>query len=185
MIAAGSDAGSHAARYGAGVDDELRELERAQAADPADPTAAERLKAALLRAGRRDEVQRRYKLGFVCEARWDEMPRRPGARGDVRHCLTCRRDVHLARSYADFDRLAAQGHCVTAYPHELPRVLDGLVDASGRSFTRGEGPCLVEGPEEPPAEPFPRPLGGAPARIDPPPERPAGLVAWIKGLLGG
>lgn len=151
------------------MDDEVERLERAYRQDPS-AEHGERLKAALLRAGRREELRERYRLGFACDVRWTDMApmNRDGA---VRRCGTCRRDVHLARTHADFDRLAAAGHCVAVVPRELPRVLDHLIDTPGRGLEKGErGPCLVEGQE--PMLPGPMPLAGMPMRRVEPPVTP-------------
>lgn len=149
-----------APHYAAGVDDEVERLERAVRQDPGDVETALRLKAALLRAGRREELRTRYRLGFVCDQRWNDMtPEAPGAR----RCAGCDRQVHLTGSAGDFDRLAAAGHCVAVYPHVLPQVLEHLIDAPDRGLARGEGPCLLEG-DLPPL-----PLAGAPRPIDPGP----------------
>lgn len=148
------------------MDDELERLERAHRQDPSAENAA-KLKAALLRAGRRDELRTRYQLGFACDQAWDRMV--GTHRLGVKVCTACQREVHLARSYADFDRLAAAGHCVAVLPKELPRVLDHLIDAPGRPLSRGPGgTCLLEG--SPP--PLPMPLAGMPMPVRPPPPPP-------------
>lgn len=171
------------------MDDEVERLERALRKDPSDAEAAARLKAALLRAGRRDELALRYRLGVVCDVRWEAMTPTPVP--EVRRCDRCRRDVHAADSYGDFDRLAAAGHCVAVLPHELPRVLDGLIDAPGGGPVRGPTePCLVERPLEAPFV-MPRRLAGAPLPMHrlprrdptPPPPGPAPDVASRPGLL--
>lgn len=54
---------------------------------------------------------------------------------DVRFCLECRRDVHLARTEGDLRRLGEQGFCVAVplvrgkneSPDE-PRMILGMVD---------------------------------------------------------
>jgi hypothetical protein len=148
------------------VDDEIERLERAHRQDPS-PENATRLKAALLRAGRRDELRGRYKLGFACDQAWDRM--RGTSRMGVKVCDACRREVHLATTYRDFDRLAAAGHCVAVLPHQLPKVLDGLIDAPGRGLSRGPGgTCLLEGSAPLP----PMPLAGVPMPVRPPPPPP-------------
>jgi hypothetical protein len=172
------------------VDDEVERLERLHAQDPGDLAVAARLKAALLRAGRREEVVTRYRLGFVCPQRWDEMQRKSRT---VRHCGECKRDVHLASTYEEFDRLGAQGHCAAVSPHALPRVLDGLVDAPGRGLAKSAAePCLLEGAQESMVMGVVMPyregevIRSAPAAPPPvvvPP--PRGLLARVKGWLGG
>ncbi len=155
------------------MDEDVEELERALRQDPGDREAAARLKAALLRAGRRDELAARYRLGFVCDVRWDDMRQlNPGGR--ARRCDRCSRDVHAADSYAEFDRLAAAGHCVAVSPVALPVVVEGLVDAPGGGPVRGpQDPCLVERPPEPAfAPPPPMRLAGAPMPIFMPPPLP-------------
>ena len=47
----------------------------------------------------------------------------PESSPGVRHCASCRREVHFALSYADFDRLAAKGHCLAVRPQRLPLVI--------------------------------------------------------------
>ena len=166
------------------MDDEVERLERLHAQDPNDVTVAARLKAALLRSGRRDEVALRYRLAFACPQDWDAMPElSPG----VRRCGSCRRDVHFALSYADFERLAAKGHCLALRPERLPMVIEGLIDAPGRGLVRTPSdPCLVEG-KSPGAREGPRPMlmgrvasrdmpsapvyGAPPPRRTPPPSR--------------
>lgn len=150
------------------MDDEIQALERALERDPDDREAALRLKAALLRAGRRDELTQRFRLGFVCDVAWEDM-RQTRPDGLVRHCERCARDVHAADSYADFDRLAAAGHCVAVIAPVLPRVLEGLVDAPGRApLKTASDPCLVER-RRPIAAPRPMRLAGAPMPVRPPP----------------
>jgi hypothetical protein len=189
------------------VDDELQQLERAHQQDPADIGLARRLKALLLRSGKREEVQLRYKLGFVCKVSWDSMGHTPDPQ--VRHCATCKKDVHTATTYAEFEAHAAKGHCVSVEPKRLPLVLDGLIDAPELGLTRApKDPCLVEGapirpsPIGPPPNPIrlggapmpmrdprlpPRPItpgdplgGGGPPKVEPLPEK----KGWMQKLLG-
>lgn len=180
------------------MDDELQHLERAHQQDPADLGVARRLKALLLRSGRREDVRLRYELGFVCQVGWDSMART--ADPQVRHCGTCRRDVHTATSYAEFEAHAAHGRCVSVEPRRLPLVLDGLIDAPELGLARAaKDPCLVEGdpvPVGPP--PIPLRLGGMPmatpargrtpvpppVQVEPPPEE-KGLLRRFLGLFGG
>lgn len=135
------------------MDDAVERLERLHAQDPNDGEVAARLKAALVRAGRREEVARRYRFAFQCAQDWDQMQERsPG----VRYCEGCKRDVHFALSYADFERLAAKGHCLALRPERLPMVIDGLIDAPERGLVRKPGdPCLVEGTGHRPLRPGP------------------------------
>lgn len=123
------------------MDDEIERLERLHAQDPNDHALGARLKAALLRAGRRDEVARRYEAAFRCSQDFDAMTHRsPG----VSTCASCKRDVHFALSYVDFKRLAAKGHCLALRPDRLPAVIQGLVDDPERGLARAPtDPCLV------------------------------------------
>lgn len=164
------------------MDDEVERLERALRQAPEDGGLAARLKAALLRAGRRDELTRRYRLGFVCDVRWGDMAPTPDAA--VRRCDVCRRAVHAADTYADFDRLAAAGHCVAVEPRALPGVLDGLVDDPARPPARSPGdPCLVERVStiSPVQDPSMQRTAGSPVRV-PVPGR--GLLARLLERFG-
>lgn len=132
------------------MDDDLEQLERAHAQDPGNAETAARLKAALLRAGRRDEVRQRYELAFVCKQRWSDM--RGTSDPTVRVCFECARPVHLARTYEDVDRLGAAGQCAAVDAAALPRVLDGLIDTPAHSFVRAKAdPCVL--PDRAPGEP--------------------------------
>jgi hypothetical protein len=174
------------AGYGLVMDDDLERLERLHQQDPGDAAVAASLKAALLRAGRKDDLRQRYRLGFVCKKRWDEMTVRPGGTGLVRHCGDCKRDVHLATTYRDFDALAAQGHCVAVLPDALPKTIDHLIDAPERGLAKAPGdPCLVEGQAVPPPPRFPMPLAGAPMPIRPPPPPDVKKPGFLRRLFGG
>jgi hypothetical protein len=162
------------------MDDELQHLERAYQQDPADIGLARRLKALLLRSGKRDEVRLRYTLGFVCKVKWSDMA--PTGSPMVRRCGTCKKDVHTALSYNQFEAHAAKGHCVSIEPRRLPKVLERLIDSPERGLTRAaDDACLVEKLEEPPRMPEPARLGGPPLPIEP--ERP-GLLKRFLGLFG-
>jgi hypothetical protein len=159
------------------VDDELQQLERAHQQDPADAGLARRLKALLLRSGKREEVRLRYTLGFVCKMKWSDMARTDHPM--VRHCGACKKDVHTALSYNQFEAHAAKGHCVSIEPRRLPKVLERLIDSPERGLTRAaDDACLVEKIEEPPRMREPERLGGPPLEIEP--ERPG----WMKRFLG-
>jgi hypothetical protein len=163
------------------VDDELQQLERAHQQDPADIGLARRLKALLLRSGKREEVQLRYKLGFVCKVSWDSMGPTPDPQ--VRHCDTCKKDVHTATTYAEFEAHAAKGHCVSVEPRRLPLVLDKLIDVPELGLSRDpKDPCLVEGPLVPPP---PMRLGGAPMPIRDPRVPPRPITHTPGDPLGG
>jgi hypothetical protein len=124
-----------------GVDDDLEKLERLCQQQPQDPALAARLKATLLRLGRRDDLRARYARAFGCGQTFEGLTEQgPG----VRHCGACLRQVHFAVGPQDLARLAARGHCMGLVPQALVAVIDAMIDGSHPGpVRRPEDPCLV------------------------------------------
>ena len=176
------------------MDDDLTELERQLAASPDDADLARRYEAALLRAGQRDEVERRYRFKFQCDVDWLGMS--PSSAGkDCRFCQQCEKDVHLVSTQEELEQRVREGACVAVLPGEVDALGFLLEDPTLTSAPGTQELCLVEGsppiPEPPlagmPAQLAPPPMAGKPARISPPPPEPepGRLRRFFGGLLGG
>jgi hypothetical protein len=61
-----------------------------------------------------------------CPTNWELL--RPTADPDVRHCRSCRRDVHYCRTPADFVRHGESGHCVAIPRGVSPMLRLGTAD---------------------------------------------------------
>jgi type II secretion system (T2SS) protein E len=92
------------------VDQDLSELERRARANPEDRDLADRLDRGLLRAGRNEELQQRYRFKFQCPLRFDDLAATPSL--SRRTCESCQRSVHLVETPEELAERAAAGDCV-------------------------------------------------------------------------
>jgi len=132
------------------VDDELRTLRRAVAADPADVGAVRRLEAALRRAERARELRLRYQVKFRCPLDfWRDLE----ATSDpaVRRCSRCERPVHLVTSGAELRDRVAAGECVAVAAEGVDAAIDGLAEDPRCDSARDDAsPCVVGHQPRPP-----------------------------------
>jgi hypothetical protein len=123
------------------MDRDLSELERAWRAAPADVGLAQRLEAALLRAGRRGDVLERYAAKHACAQTGSTLDG-SGADPWVRRCSQCSRGVAVLREPADVVEQFQAGACVVTGPGERAQALDALVDGP-LDFAQAPRPCCL------------------------------------------
>jgi hypothetical protein len=164
------------------MDADLSELRRQRDADPGDADAARRYEAALLRAGRRDELERLYAFEFRCDQDWNAM--QPTAEPGARDCAKCRKTVHSVSTREELERRVREGACVSFDPGQVD-ALAFLIDDGDVTAAQGRGLCLVEGGAPDPL----RALGPVEAeRLTGKPRRlpdPSGPLRWlVRRILG-
>lgn len=157
------------------MDDELEGLRRATEAAPHDADAAQRYAAALLRAGRGDEVAARALARLDCTARWEDLP------GDarVRACARCARPVTRVESQAELCALLRVGACV-AVPSELLTAEQVTPELAALLVAPPPDTCLVRAPGESVPEPRVAPTRepGPKGIAIPPPPPPSPPTLW-------
>lgn len=120
------------------MDEEVLRLERALAEAPADAECARRLEAALLRAGRREEVLARYRAKYACAQE------NPGIGRDPR-CAECGRAVVSLGTSPDLAGHQQRGEALALFPEEWSRVLDALLEDSEADVSESPPPlCLLQ-----------------------------------------
>ncbi|MBX3234728.1 MAG: hypothetical protein KF814_01130 [Nitrospiraceae bacterium] len=68
-----------------------------------------------------DEATIRCRFSFICPKQWQRL--KPTMEQDVRYCLECRRDVHLAKTDEAITQHQALGHCIA-----VPVVREGSAE---------------------------------------------------------
>jgi len=124
------------------VDQDLSELERRARANPEDRDLADRLDRALLRAGRDEQVQARYRFKFQCPLRFEDLQ----ASGDdltQRSCARCERSVRLVRTPEELAERVAAGECVAIPQDSLAAGCLELAESPDVSSASQPGrPCV-------------------------------------------
>lgn len=92
------------------MDLNLSELERRARANPGDSDLASQLDRALLRAGREEQVQERYRSKFRCPLRFEDLP--IVADPAKRACARCVRMVSFVSTVEGLAERIARGECV-------------------------------------------------------------------------
>jgi hypothetical protein len=127
------------------MDDDLRRLSRAARAEPADERTARDYDRALLRAGKADQAQRRFRMKFLCELSFDAMA--PTSDPRVRDCGRCGKSVHMADDPSALAEHVAARRCVAITRAALPAGWDALVlDPRVHSAADPARACVVESP---------------------------------------
>lgn len=125
------------------MDQDLSELERRASANPEDRELAERLDRALLRAGREEQVQERYRFKFRCPRRFEDLAfsNDPAQRS----CDRCQRSVHFVRTPEELRERTTQGECVAIHRDSLAAgCLELALDPQVSSAEEPLGPCVHE-----------------------------------------
>jgi hypothetical protein len=125
------------------MDEDLAELERRAAANPADAGAAARLDRSLLRAGRTEDAVARYRFKFRCPLRFDDLELGPDP--EARHCSRCERAVHLVHTPTDLAERVARGDCVAFARSSLASACVSLAqDSRTHSAEEPVRPCVQD-----------------------------------------
>ena len=130
------------------MDQDLRALQRAAEADPADRDAARRYDEALRRAGDEEALFERYRFKFLCPLAFEDLTE--GLHPFVRDCAQCERSVFYCRSPEELAEHVEAGDCVAFHLDALGDMVSAVAETGASTAEEPGSVCLVRARKRPP-----------------------------------